>query len=36
MEVLQIGSASEQIAKQTKRVQERVATFTTKLHVMKG
>jgi methyl-accepting chemotaxis protein len=36
MEVLQIGSASEQIAKQTKRVQERVATFTTELHVMKA
>jgi methyl-accepting chemotaxis protein len=36
MEVLQIGSASEQIAKQTQRVQERVASFTTELHVMKG
>jgi methyl-accepting chemotaxis protein len=35
MEVLQIGSASSQIVKQTQRVQERVASFTTELHVMK-
>lgn len=36
MEVLQIGSASAQIAKQTQRVRERVGSFTTEIHAMKG
>ena len=36
MEVSQIGSASAQIVKQTQRVQDRVASFTTELHVMKA
>ncbi len=35
-EVLQIGAASTQIVKQTQRVQDRVASFTTELHVMKA
>ena len=35
MEVLQIGSASAQIAKQTQRVRERVGSFTTEIHAMK-
>jgi methyl-accepting chemotaxis protein len=36
LDVLQIGSASMQIVKQTQRVQEQVASFTTELHVMQG
>ena len=36
IDVLQIGSASSQIVKQTQRVQEQVASFTTELHVMQG
>jgi methyl-accepting chemotaxis protein len=36
MEVLQIGSASAQIAKQTQRVRERVGSFTTEIHAMKA
>ncbi len=35
MEVLQIGSASAQIAKQTQRVRERVGSFTTEIQAVK-